>query len=95
MRPTTSTAGQAELLAASNPANVARYAGEVDMSPDADRAAARPAASPACRVRFGGSRGALPVATEPKVASTGVVAVREAQNTSAGRASPALTEAHR
>ena len=89
MRPKTSAAGQEALSAASTPAIVAPYAGEPDPG------AARSAASAAGRVRLGGSRGSLPAATEPKVASTRVVAVREAQNTSAGRASPALTEAHR
>mgnify|MGYP000208510088 CR=1 FL=1 len=89
MRPKTSAAGQEALSAASDPATVASYAGEPEPG------AAPSGASPACRVRLGGSRRILPVATEPKVASTGVVAVREAQNTSAGRASRALTEAHR
>jgi len=91
MRPTTSTAGRAASPAASNPATVAPYAGEPEPG------AAPPGASPSRRVRRrgGGSRRILPAAAEPKVGSTGVVAVREAQNTSAGRASRALTEAHR
>ena len=91
MRPKTSAAGPEALSAASDPATVASYAGEPEPG------AAPSGASPSRRVRRrgGGSRRILPAAAEPKVASTGVVAVREAQNTSAGRASRALTEAHR
>jgi len=89
MRPKRSAAGRAALPAASTPAIVPRYAGEPDPG------AARSAASPACRVRLGGSRGARPAATDPKVASTGVVAVREAQRRSPGCANRAVAEIRR
>jgi hypothetical protein len=89
MRPTTSTAGPEALSAASDPATVASYAGEPEPG------AAPSGASPACRVRLGGSRRILPVATEPKVASTRVVAVREAQRRGPRCANRAVAEIRR